>query len=44
VSATESSARHGVAILLKVYANWIDGQAATANQRIRDALDEYDSQ
>jgi hypothetical protein len=35
---------HGVAVLLKVYANCIDGQAATANQRISDALDEDGSE
>ena len=39
--ATEVARRagHGVAVLLKVYANCIDGQAAAANQRISDALD-----
>jgi hypothetical protein len=31
-------AGHGVAVLLKIYAHCIDGQAATANQRIADAL------
>jgi len=41
VPATEVARRagHGVAVLLKVYANCIDGQATTANQRINDALD-----
>ena len=41
VSATEVARRagHGVAVLLKVYANCIDGQAIAANQRISDALD-----
>ena len=41
VPATEVARRagHGVAVLLKVYANCIDGQAVTANQRISDALD-----
>jgi hypothetical protein len=29
---------HGVAVLLKVYAHCIDGQADAANQRITDAL------
>jgi integrase len=45
VPATEVARRagHGVAVLLKVYANCIDGQAATANQRISDALDQHDS-
>ena len=40
VPATEVARRagHGVAVLLKVYANCIDGQAAAANQRISDAL------
>jgi integrase len=33
-------AGHGVAVLLRVYANCIDGQAAAANHRITDALDE----
>jgi integrase len=42
VPATEVARRagHGVAVLLKVYANCIDGQADAANQRIGDALDE----
>lgn len=31
-------ARHGVAVLLKVYAHCIDGQADAANKRINDAL------
>ena len=37
---------HGrpVAVLLKVYANCIDGQAGPANQRISDALDGHDSE
>ncbi len=41
VPATEVARRagHGVAVLLKVYANCIDGQAGPANQRISDALD-----
>ena len=45
VPATEVARRagHGVAVLLKVYANCIDGQAAAANQRISDALDESGS-
>jgi hypothetical protein len=34
-------AGHGVAVLLKVYAHCIDGQAA-ANQRITDALGSQD--
>ena len=37
-------AGHGVAVLLKVYANSIDGQACAANQRIGDALDEPGSE
>ena len=32
-------AGHGVAVLLKVYANCIDGQADAANQRISATLD-----
>jgi hypothetical protein len=31
-------AGHSVAVLLKVYAHCIDGQADAANQRITDAL------
>ena len=44
VPATEVARRagHGVAVLLKVYANCIDGQAGPANQRISDALNEQD--
>jgi hypothetical protein len=37
-------AGHGVAVMLKVYANCIDGQAGPANQRINDALDGHDSE
>ncbi|HEY7432175.1 MAG TPA: tyrosine-type recombinase/integrase [Streptosporangiaceae bacterium] len=42
VPATEAARRagHGVAVLLRVYANCIDGQAGPANQRIGDALEE----
>ena len=45
-AATEVARRagHGVAVLLKVYANCIDGQAGAANQRISDALGELDSE
>ncbi len=41
VPATEVARRagHGLAVLLRVYAHCIDGQAAAANQRISDALD-----
>jgi integrase len=41
VPATEVARRagHGVAVLLKVYAHCIDGQADAANKRIADALD-----
>jgi integrase len=54
VPTTEVARRagHGVAVLLKIYAHCIDGQADAANQRITDALgirdaepdpgDEYD--
>jgi hypothetical protein len=40
VPATEVARRagHGVAVLLKVYAHCIDGQAGAANNRIADAL------
>ncbi|MGD0702511.1 MAG: hypothetical protein ABSA02_21845 [Trebonia sp.] len=40
VPATEVARRagHGVAVLLKIYAHCIDGQATAANQRIADAL------
>ena len=46
VPATEVARRagHGVAVLLKVYANCIDGQADAANQRIGTALDEQGEQ
>ena len=46
VPATEVARRagHGVAVLLKIYAHCIDGQAAAANQRITDALDTQDAQ
>jgi hypothetical protein len=39
VPATEVARRagHGVAVLLKIYAHCIDGQADAANQRITDA-------
>ena len=44
VPATEVARRagHGVAVLLKVYANCVDGQADAANQRIGTALGEHD--
>jgi hypothetical protein len=40
VPATEVARRagHGVAVLLKIYAHCIDGQADAANQRITDSL------
>jgi integrase len=40
VPAAEVARRagHGVAVLLKIYAHCIDGQADAANQRIADAL------
>ena len=37
-------AGHGVAVLLKIYAHCIDGQADAANQRITDALDDLGSE
>jgi hypothetical protein len=44
VPATEVARRagHGVAVLLKIYAHCIDGQADAANQRITDALSAND--
>lgn len=46
VPATEVARRagHGIAVLLRVYANCIDGQASAANGRISDALDEDGSE
>jgi len=46
VPATEVARRagHSVAVLLKVYAHCIDGQAGAANQRITDALTPPDDQ
>jgi integrase len=46
VPATEVARRagHGVAVLLKIYAHCIDGQADAANQRITDALSATDIQ
>jgi hypothetical protein len=46
VPATEVARRagYGVAVLLKVYANCIDGQVGAAHQRISDALDEPGSE
>jgi hypothetical protein len=45
VPATEVARRagHGIAVLLRVYANCIDGQAAAANHRIDQALDGHDT-
>jgi hypothetical protein len=45
VPATEVARRagHGVAVLLKIYAHCINGQAA-ANQRIAEALGAQDSE
>ena len=37
-------AGHGVAVLLKIYAHCIDGQADTANNRIADALGTTESE
>ena len=44
VPATEVARRagHSVAVLLKVYAHCIDGQADTVNKRIADALGSED--
>jgi hypothetical protein len=46
VPATEVARRagHGVAVLLKIYAHCIDGQADAANKRITDALDAEETQ
>ena len=46
VPATEVVRRagHGVAVLLKIYAHCIDGQADAANKRITDALATQDAQ
>jgi hypothetical protein len=46
VPATEVARRagHGVAVLLKIYAHCIDGQADAANKRITDALGMQDTQ
>jgi hypothetical protein len=46
VPATEVARRagHGVAVLLKIYAHCIDGQADAANERITDALGVQDTQ
>jgi hypothetical protein len=46
VPATEVARRagHGVAVLLKIYAHCIDGQADAANQRITDALGARDTE
>jgi hypothetical protein len=38
------NAGHGVAVLLKIYAHCIDGQATAANQRIADALGNTDAE
>jgi hypothetical protein len=45
VLATEVARRagHGVAVLLKIYAHCIDGQADVANQRITDGLGAEDA-
>jgi hypothetical protein len=42
--AAARRAGHGVAILLKIYAHCIDGQADAANRRITDALGAQDSE
>ena len=46
VPATEVARRagHGVAVLLKIYAHCIDGQADAANQRVTDAPGTRDTQ
>ena len=42
--AGSPSRRHGVAVLLKIYAQCIDGQADAANKQITDALGVQDTQ
>ena len=44
--ATEVARRagHGVAVLLKIYAHCVDGQADAANRRTTDALGSQDAQ
>ncbi len=44
--ATEVARRagHGVAVLLKIYAHCIDGQADAADRRITDTLGAQDSE
>jgi len=46
VPATQVARRagHGVAVLLKIYAHCIDGQADAANRRIIDALGAQDAE
>ena len=46
VPATKVACRagHGVAVLLKIYAHCIDGQATAANQRIAEALGTGDAE
>ena len=46
VPATEVARRagHGVAVLLKIYAHRIDGQATAANQRMAEALRTQDAE
>jgi len=46
VPATEVARRagHGVAVLLKIYAHCIDGQATAANERIAEALGTGDTE
>jgi hypothetical protein len=45
VPATDVARRagHGVAVLLKIYAHCVDGQADAANRRITDALGGQDT-
>jgi hypothetical protein len=46
VPATDVARRagHGVAVLLKIYAHCIDGQATAANQRIAETLGTGDAE
>jgi hypothetical protein len=46
VPATEVARRagHGIAVLLKIYAHCIDGQATAVNQRIAEGLGTSDAE
>ena len=44
IALLRSRAGHGAAVLLKIYAHRIDGQADAANERITDALGTQDTE